>query len=91
MKYETIQDLTLPKIGFGTWKIGGGSSPNHSMDAKSLSALRYALEVGYTHIERITECCRSHRRIGRGSSSRVRKEARGTFYHVQGFADSSQV
>ena len=59
MKYETIpststgsaQDLTLPKIGFGTWKIGGSSSPNHSVDAKSLAALRYALEIGYTHID----------------------------------------
>ena len=51
MKYETIPNLTLPKIGFGTWKIGGSSSPNHSVDAKSLTALRYALEIGYTHID----------------------------------------
>src|SRR5215204_1547741 len=51
MKYETIPNLTLPKIGFGTWKIGGSSSPNHSLDAKSLAALRYALEIGYTHID----------------------------------------
>ena len=27
MKYETVHNLTLPKIGFGTWKIGGESSP----------------------------------------------------------------
>jgi len=46
MKYEA-----LPKIGFGTWKIGGNSSPNHSVDAKSLTALRYALEIGYTHFD----------------------------------------
>jgi diketogulonate reductase-like aldo/keto reductase len=52
MKYETLpNNLTLPKIGFGTWKIGGGSSPNHSVDAKSLTALRYALDIGYTHID----------------------------------------
>jgi diketogulonate reductase-like aldo/keto reductase len=51
MKYETISNLSLPKIGFGTWKIGGGSSPNHSVDAKSLAALRHALEIGYTHFD----------------------------------------
>ena len=51
MRYETLPNLRLPKIGFGTWKIGGGSSPNHAVDDKSLSALRYALEIGYTHID----------------------------------------
>ena len=51
MKHETISTLTLPKIGFGTWKIGGNSSPNHSVDDKSLVALRYALEIGYTHFD----------------------------------------
>src|SRR5262245_51513635 len=51
MKYETIRNLTLPKIGFGTWKIGGGSSPNRSLDSKSLAALRSALEIGYTHVD----------------------------------------
>ena len=51
MKYETLPNLTLPKIGFGTWKIGGGSTPNHAVDEKSLAALRYALEIGYTHID----------------------------------------
>jgi len=51
MKNETIPTLTLPKIGFGTWKIGGGSSPNYSMDEKSLAALRYALDVGFTHFD----------------------------------------
>lgn len=51
MKYETLPSVTLPKIGFGTWKIGGGSTPNHSVDEKSLNALRYALEIGYTHFD----------------------------------------
>jgi diketogulonate reductase-like aldo/keto reductase len=51
MKYETVHNLTLPKIGFGTWKIGGESSPNPKMDSVSLSALRSALELGYTHID----------------------------------------
>ena len=49
MKYETIHNVTLPKIGFGTWKIGGGSSPDPRLDSVSLAALHSALEIGYTH------------------------------------------
>ncbi len=51
MKYETLPALTLPKIGFGTWKIGGGSSPNPSLDPVSLAALHSAIETGYTHFD----------------------------------------
>ncbi len=51
MKYETIYKITLPKIGFGTWKIGGESSPNPAWDSQSLTALRSALEIGYTHFD----------------------------------------
>jgi diketogulonate reductase-like aldo/keto reductase len=51
MKYETIHDLTLPKIGFGTWSIGGGSTPNPKLDSVSMTALRSALETGYTHFD----------------------------------------
>lgn len=51
MKYETVHTLTLPKIGFGTWKIGGGSYPDSGLDSASKTALRSALEVGYTHFD----------------------------------------
>ncbi len=51
MKYETLRGLSLPKIGFGAWRIGGNSSPNPSLDSKSLTALRSTLEVGYTHFD----------------------------------------
>lgn len=51
MKHETLPSVKLPKIGFGTWKIGGGSTPNHAVDEKSLAALRYAIEIGYTHFD----------------------------------------
>jgi diketogulonate reductase-like aldo/keto reductase len=51
MQYETAHGITLPKIGFGAWRIGGNSSPNRSLDSKSLTALRTALEVGYTHFD----------------------------------------
>jgi diketogulonate reductase-like aldo/keto reductase len=51
MKYETSPTPSLPKIGFGAWRIGGNSSPNRSLDSKSLTALRSAIEVGYTHFD----------------------------------------
>lgn len=51
MKYETIHNITLPKIGFGTWQIGGGSYADPSLDSASLAALRSALEIGYTHFD----------------------------------------
>ena len=51
MKYETVHNVTLPKIGFGTWSIGGGSYADPSLDLASMTALRSALEVGYTHFD----------------------------------------
>jgi diketogulonate reductase-like aldo/keto reductase len=51
VKSESIPGLTLPKIGFGTWKIGGGSSADPSADSVSMAALRSALEIGYTHVD----------------------------------------
>ena len=47
MKYETFNSVTLPKIGYGTWRIGN----ERSKDANSLNALRTALEIGYTHFD----------------------------------------
>jgi len=51
MKFETVHEVTVPKIGFGTWKIGGDSYPDPKLDSVSLTALRTALEVGYTHFD----------------------------------------
>ncbi|NJC95777.1 MAG: aldo/keto reductase [Anaerolineales bacterium] len=51
MKYEILPNLTLPKIGFGAWSIGGGSYPDPKLDPASMTALRSALEVGYTHFD----------------------------------------
>ena len=44
MKYETVHGVTLPRIGFGAWSIGGGSYPDPSLDSASMTALRTALE-----------------------------------------------
>lgn len=51
MKYEFFNGARIPKIGFGTWKIGGGSIADPSQDKRSLAGLRSALEVGYTHFD----------------------------------------
>lgn len=52
MKYETLfNQERIQKIGFGTWRIGGASSPDYSQDERSLSALRSALELGYAHFD----------------------------------------
>jgi hypothetical protein len=41
MLYESFGDLQMPKIGFGTWKIGG-SSPDRPKDARGPTAMRPA-------------------------------------------------
>jgi diketogulonate reductase-like aldo/keto reductase len=51
MKYETVYGLSVPKVGFGTWRIGGDSYADPKLDSLSLTALRTALEVGYTHFD----------------------------------------
>ena len=49
MKYETVHNVMLPKIGFGAWSIK--AFPDPSRDTASLIALRSALEIGYTHFD----------------------------------------
>jgi diketogulonate reductase-like aldo/keto reductase len=51
MKSETVHGVSVPKIGFGTWRIGGDSYADPKLDDASLNALRTALEVGYTHFD----------------------------------------
>jgi diketogulonate reductase-like aldo/keto reductase len=51
MRYETIHNQQIPKIGFGTWTIGGRGTPDPSCDEQSLQALHSALELGYSHFD----------------------------------------
>jgi diketogulonate reductase-like aldo/keto reductase len=51
MKYEIFNGIKIDKIGFGTWKIGGGSYADPSQEARSHASLRSALELGYTHFD----------------------------------------
>ena len=80
MKYETIQNVNIPKIGFGAWRIGGGSSPNRSLDSKSLAALRYALEIGYTHFDTAEMYASGHSEELVGQAIREAKAKREDFF-----------
>jgi diketogulonate reductase-like aldo/keto reductase len=51
VRYETIHNLKIPKLGFGTWSIGGRGSPDPASDEQSLTALYSALDLGYTHFD----------------------------------------
>jgi 2,5-diketo-D-gluconate reductase B len=51
MKTETIHNLHIPKIGYGTWRIGGRGTADPAADEPSLLALRSALSLGYTHFD----------------------------------------
>lgn len=51
MKYETLRGIQIPKIGFGTWRIGGEATPDLTLELPSRSALRSAIDLGYTHFD----------------------------------------
>jgi len=51
MRYETLPNLQVPKIGFGTWSIGGHGSADPASVPQSLATLRSALDLGYTHFD----------------------------------------
>jgi diketogulonate reductase-like aldo/keto reductase len=51
MRYEELQGIMVPKVGFGTWSLGGGTRADRGRDAASLRALRSALDLGYTHFD----------------------------------------
>jgi len=80
MKYETINNLSIPKLGFGTWKIGGNSSPNRSLDSKSLAALTCALEIGYTHFDAAEMYASGHAEELLGQAIRETKAKRETLF-----------
>jgi len=76
MKYETIHNLALPKIGFGTWSIGGGSNADPKLDSASMTALLSALEIGYTHFDTAEAYASGHSEELVGRSVRESKKKR---------------
>ncbi len=52
MKYKTlIDDVKIPVLGLGTWLIGGDLEPDYSDDANAISAIKKAIELGYSHLD----------------------------------------
>ncbi len=80
MKYETIGGLTLPKIGYGTWTIGGRNAPDPSLDQRSLQALDSALRLGYTHFDTAENYAGGHSEELLGRAVRESGIARETLF-----------
>jgi len=80
MKYETLHNQQIPKIGFGTWSIGGGMSPDRSTDARSLIAILAALEIGYTHFDTAEMYASGHSEELLGQAVREAGIARETLF-----------
>lgn len=52
MEYETLFDgEKIPRLGLGTWRMGGSMSPDRSNDEELVRTIRHAIEIGYTHID----------------------------------------
>lgn len=51
MNQLTTNSLILPKIGFGTWLIGGNTIADTSNDNHAIETFRTAIEMGYTHFD----------------------------------------
>jgi len=51
MRTETVHGVSIPKIGFGTWTVGGHGAPDPARDNFYLAALESALALGYTHFD----------------------------------------
>lgn len=55
-----MQGVKIPKVGFGTWSIGGGTRADPRQDESSLAALRSALKMGYTHFDTAESYANGH-------------------------------
>lgn len=41
----------IPRIGLGTWRVGGESSPDHTRDAEMVNLIYAAIDMGYRLID----------------------------------------
>jgi len=51
MRFEESAGISLPKVGFGTWGIGGRELADPRLDKSHVAALLAALELGYAHFD----------------------------------------
>lgn len=80
MKYELIHNLRIPKIGFGTWTIGGESRVDPAQEARSMAALCSALELGYTHFDTAEYYAAGHAEELLGQAIRLSGTARESLF-----------
>jgi len=80
MKHELVHGRSIPKIGFGMWKIGGDSYPDPSLDSASMTAIRTALEVGYSHFDTAETYASGHSEELLGRAVRETKTERETLF-----------
>ncbi len=94
MKYETLHNVQIPKIGLGSARLGGrfvgGILAQRSRDEFFLSALRSALHLGYVHFDSAELYGQGHAEELIGQRHfRVRIEAGKGFRHHQNLAHPS--
>jgi diketogulonate reductase-like aldo/keto reductase len=80
MRYEDLHGVRLPKVGFGTWSIGGRETADHSQDARSLEVLGSALAIGYTHFDTAETYAAGHCERLLGRAIRVQGIDRATLF-----------
>ena len=52
MEFKTFPNgVKTPVLGFGTWGMGGGVSPDNSNDEPEIKAIKHAISLGMTHID----------------------------------------
>jgi diketogulonate reductase-like aldo/keto reductase len=49
--HEIAPGVTIPKIGLGTWGMGGKQIEDRRWDDESITAIRFAIDLGLTHID----------------------------------------
>lgn len=57
-------NLSIPKLGLGTWEMGGREKPDYKQDKHWITAIETALELGIRHID-------TAERYGRGHSEEL--------------------
>lgn len=49
--HEIAPGITIPKIGLGTWGMGGKQIEDRRWDEETIIAIRFAIDLGLTHID----------------------------------------
>ncbi|MFH1178989.1 MAG: aldo/keto reductase [Candidatus Bathyarchaeota archaeon] len=49
--HEIAPGVEIPKIGLGTWGMGGKQIEDRKWDEETITAIRLAIDLGLTHID----------------------------------------